>query len=178
MEYVRRAVVENLAWGSLFAKEGESFTLDQVPDQTGKVALVTGGSEGIGFGCSHTLLKKNIAKLFILSLSKEIADGAIHALKTDLGQDVEKKIIWIPCDLADWKRTAEVAQEIEQQTDRLDTVILCAARGIMTQDITPYGIDRHMALNHFGHVVLTSHLLPLLKMTALASSNTIRIVTF
>jgi NAD(P)-dependent dehydrogenase (short-subunit alcohol dehydrogenase family) len=37
------------------------------------------------------------------------------------------------------------------------------------------GIDRHLALNHMGHVVLTSHLLPLLKKTA-ADGSTVRIV--
>jgi len=32
------------------APEGTGFSLDLVPDQTGKVAVVTGGSEGIGYG--------------------------------------------------------------------------------------------------------------------------------
>ncbi|KAI0133000.1 hypothetical protein BJ170DRAFT_616022 [Xylariales sp. AK1849] len=36
----------------------------------------------------------------------------------------------------------------------------------MTYQLTTYGVDRHMALNHMGHVVLTSHLLPLMKKTA------------
>ena len=45
----------------------------------------------------------------------------------------------------------------------------------MTFEQTDYGIDRHMALNHFGHVTLTSHLLPLIKKTA-ESNHTIRIV--
>lgn len=49
--------------------------LEDTPDQTGKVAVVTGGSEGIGYGCTHTLLSKNISKIFILSLSQEVVDG-------------------------------------------------------------------------------------------------------
>src|ERR1700750_1039243 len=77
MDYVRKTVVENLSFGSLFAKGDEKFTHEQIPDQSGKVALITGGTEGIGFGCSHALLKNNISKLYLISLSKEIADGAI-----------------------------------------------------------------------------------------------------
>ena len=47
----------------------------------------------------------------------------------------------------------------------------------MTYQETDYGIDRHMAVNHMGHVILTSHLLPLIKKTASKSpDSTIRIV--
>ena len=38
------------------------------------------------------------------------------------------------------------------------------------------GIDLHMATNHMGHVVLTSHLLPILKKTAEKTSDYVRIV--
>ncbi|KAI0150361.1 hypothetical protein GGR57DRAFT_472536 [Xylariaceae sp. FL1272] len=50
-----------------------------------------------------------------------------------------------------------------------------AGRGIMTYELTDYGVDRHMALNHMGHVVLTSHLLPLMKRTAEEKGTTVRI---
>jgi len=46
----------------------------------------------------------------------------------------------------------------------------------MTYQLTSYGVDRHMAVNHMGHVILTSHLLPLMKKTA-EKGNTVRIVT-
>ena len=45
----------------------------------------------------------------------------------------------------------------------------------MTFQLTEQGVDRHMAVNHFGHVILTSHLLKLLKKTA-EQGNTVRIV--
>jgi len=46
----------------------------------------------------------------------------------------------------------------------------------MTQQFAPTnGIDEHMATAHFGHVVLTAHLLPLLKKTADAG-HIVRIV--
>ena len=44
----------------------------------------------------------------------------------------------------------------------------------MTAQRTHLDVDRHMALNHVGHALLTSHLLPLLKKTAEAG-NTVRI---
>ena len=47
----------------------------------------------------------------------------------------------------------------------------------MTYQLSDDGIDRHMAVNHFGHVILTSHLLPVIKKTASEfPDQTIRIV--
>lgn len=96
------------------------------------------------------------------------------SISSELGADKAKRTQWIQCDLTDWKATAEVANKIAKETDRLDILINNAGRGIMTHQLTPYGVDRHMALNHMGHVILTSHLLPLLKSTA-QSGNTVRI---
>jgi NAD(P)-dependent dehydrogenase (short-subunit alcohol dehydrogenase family) len=141
---------------------------------TGKVAVVTGGSEGIGYGCTYTLLKHNIAKVYILSLSEDVVKGAKGAIGSELGQEAAEKAEWLQCDMSDWKRVKEVAEQIKNSTDRLDILINNAGRGIMTFQLTDYGVDRHMAVNHMGHVVLTSHLLPLMKKTA-EQGNVVRI---
>ena len=83
---------------------------------------------------------------------------------------------WKQCDLSDWRRVKEVAGEIMKENNRLDILINNAARGVTTYEVTDYGVDRHMALNHFGHVILTSHLFPLLKKTA-RNGSTVRITT-
>jgi NAD(P)-dependent dehydrogenase (short-subunit alcohol dehydrogenase family) len=77
--------------------------------------------------------------------------------------------------MGDWKAVAETAKRISSSTDRVDILINDAARGIMTYQLTEYGVDRHMAVNDMGHVILTSQLLPLLKKTA-ENGNTVRIV--
>jgi len=49
VQNVRTALAENLTGSAQkAAPAGTNFTLNDVPDQTGKVAVVTGGSEGIG----------------------------------------------------------------------------------------------------------------------------------
>ncbi|KAK5127006.1 hypothetical protein LTR85_008365 [Meristemomyces frigidus] len=173
---IQTALSENLGGSAQAAAPASGqFALNDVPDQSGRVAVVTGGSEGIGYGASHTLLSKNISKLFILSPSKEVVDGALKAVAEGLGQEKADRTKWIQCDLTDWRCVAEVSKEIKESTDRLDILINNAGRGIMTYQLTDYGVDRHMALNHFGHVILTSHLLPLLKKTASKGSK-VRIV--
>lgn len=135
---------------------------------------MTGGSEGIGFGVAYTLLKHNIAKIYILSLRKEVFDGAKNVIARELGQDKADRIVWMQCDLADWVRVKDIAESIKRDTSRLDILVNNAGRGIMTAELTSYGVDRHMAVNHMGHVVLTSHLLPLMKRTA-EEGNVVRI---
>jgi len=65
--------------------------------------------------------------------------------------------------MSDWKRVVKVAEEFKKSTERIDILINDAGRGIMTYALPDYGVDRHMAVNHLGLVILTSHLLPLLK---------------
>ncbi|KAF2118848.1 hypothetical protein BDV96DRAFT_643016 [Lophiotrema nucula] len=178
MQAVKNTVAENFGKfvpGHEQATKESQFSLEEVPDLSGKVALVTGGSEGIGYGVTHTLLTHNISKLFIISLGEDVASEAITAIKKELGEDAANKVEWIRCDLSDWEATGKTAFDIANKTDRLDILINNAARGIMTAQKAKNGVDLHMAINHFGHVVLTSHLLPTLKATA-SKGHTVRIV--
>lgn len=92
-----------------------------------------------------------------------------------MGKAAADKTIWMHCDLGDWKEGKDVAEKIKNSTDRLDILVNNAGRGIMTYQLTDYGVDRHMAVNHMGHVTLTSHLLPLMKTTA-ENGDVVRIV--
>ncbi|KAK9773023.1 putative Oxidoreductase bli-4 [Seiridium cardinale] len=173
METIKNTIGENFG-GAAQKLSTHQFSLDDVPDLTGKVAVVTGGSEGIGYGCTYTLLKHNIAKVYVLSVSEEVVKGAKADIGKGLGQEAANKTEWIQCDISDWPKVKDIAERIKNDNDRLDILINNAGRGIMTYELTDYGVDRHMALNHMGHVVLTSHLLPLLKKTA-EQGNTVRI---
>lgn len=108
-------------------------------------------------------------------MREEVVDDALKALEEEFGPEARKKFIWKQCDLADWVQTGKVAGEIASETDRLDILINNAGRGIMTRQLNKDGIDLHMACNHFGHVILTSHLLPTMKETA-EKGNIVRIV--
>ncbi|KAL0941420.1 retinol dehydrogenase 12 [Colletotrichum truncatum] len=173
MQAIKNTIAENVGGASQLGSH--QFSLEECPDLTSKIAVVTGGSEGIGYGITHTLLKNNIAKLYILSMSKEVVDGAHDAIAKELGVEKANRTKWFQCDLTDWKRVKEVAEAIKNDADRLDILVNNAGRGVMTFELTDYGVDRHMALNHMGHVVLTSHLLPLIKETA-EKGNVVRIV--
>ncbi|KAB5583465.1 retinol dehydrogenase 12 [Coniochaeta sp. 2T2.1] len=160
MDNVRNTLAEN--FGGPASKLGtRQFELDQCPDLTGKVGVITGGSRGIGFAVAYTFLKHNIAKLYIISVSPDVIAASKREIASDLGEEVANRIVWKQCDLTNWAKVHKIAEEISADTDRLDI-------------LTDFGVDRHMALNHMGHMVLTSGLLPLLKKTA-ERGNVVRI---
>lgn len=155
METVKQTIAQNLGGDShKLVPEDQQFSLEQIPSLKGKVALVTGGSEGIGYGCTHSILSHGIEKLFILSVSKDTVDGAVSAIQKELGDEVARKVTWLQCDLSDWKQTLETAKKITNNTDRLDIVINNAARGIMTYQLTEYGVDRHVCLQEIPVLLL------------------------
>jgi FlaA1/EpsC-like NDP-sugar epimerase len=106
MQAVKNTIAENagkiVSGAHSLAPADSQFSLEQVPDLSGKVAVVTGGSEGIGYGCTHTLLTHNVSKLFILSKSEDIVDDAINAIKEELGEEMANRVTWLQCDLSDW----------------------------------------------------------------------------
>ncbi|KAF4630944.1 hypothetical protein G7Y89_g7196 [Cudoniella acicularis] len=77
--------------------------------------------------------------------------------------------------MVDWKAITKIAKQIAEQTDRIDIMVNNAARGIMTYQLTDYGVDRHITVNHMGHVILNSHLMPIMKTPE--KGNTVRVVT-
>ncbi|KAF2156217.1 retinol dehydrogenase 12 [Myriangium duriaei CBS 260.36] len=174
MQAVKDKLAQNFT-GKAQELGSSQFSLEEVPDLTGKVAVVTGGSEGIGFGCTHTLLSKNISKLFVTSVRQQVGEDALQAIEEELGADARNKVVYLQVDQSDWVAAAKVAGEIASQTDRIDILINNAARGIMTRQLDVNGVDLHMSTNHIGHDVITSHLLPVLKKTADAG-HTVRIV--
>ena len=150
MEAVKQTVAQNMGVGGAhtLVPEDQQFDLDQTPSLKGKVAVITGGSEGIGYGCSHTLLSHGIEKLFILSVSEEVVSKSLKAVEEEMGAETAKKVTWLQCDLSDWKKTKETADKIAKSTDRIDILINNAARGIMTYQLTDYGVDRHVCDFH------------------------------
>ncbi|KAI6083098.1 NAD(P)-binding protein [Hypoxylon rubiginosum] len=144
---------------------GSSNTFDpnaDIPDLSGKVFVVTGGSAGIGFGISAHILQHNCAKLFLLGKKEEHLDEAKEALKKY--GDVSR-VEFIKCELEDLGATDKVARSLEANLERLDALVLNAGLGVGKYGETRDGLDSHMQVSVIAQHHLTRILLPKLVAT-------------
>ncbi|KAK5117894.1 hypothetical protein LTR85_008668 [Meristemomyces frigidus] len=133
-----------------------------IPDLSGKVFVVTGGSSGIGFGiCAH-LLQHNCDKLYLLGKKEEHIQEAEDGLKK-YGDISKVKSIQI--ELEDLHQTDSVAKQLASELTQLDALILNAGLGVGVYNETKDGIDSHMQVNVFAQHHLMMLFLPILKKT-------------
>ncbi|KAL3449723.1 hypothetical protein BJX65DRAFT_271720 [Aspergillus insuetus] len=133
-----------------------------IPDLSGKVYVITGGSAGIGFGlCAHILQHKPAA-LYLLGKKEEHLQEATEGLKKY--GDISK-VHSMQIELEDLRQTDEVAKKLASTLDRLDGLICNAGLGVGVFNLTKDGIDSHMQVNHISQFHLSRVLLPLLQKT-------------
>ncbi|GAA5922433.1 hypothetical protein JCM1841_004907 [Sporobolomyces salmonicolor] len=141
----------------------------EIPDLTGKVAVVTGGNVGLGFVTAQELAAKG-CKVYIACRNEERAKAAIEKINAAT-PGKEADLVYLPFDLTDLQSAKAAAQTLEEQ-GRLDIVVNNA--GVMAW---PYKLVNGVEIqfwNHLGHFALIHHLLPLLVRTSKESS--VRIV--
>ncbi|KAF4541049.1 Oxidoreductase [Lasiodiplodia theobromae] len=132
-----------------------------IPDLTGKIYAVTGGSAGIGFGIVAHLLQHNASKIYLLSNKEQHAEEAQEELKK-YGDTT--RVEWKKCNLEDLKEVDAVSKELSR-LEKLDGLILNAGLGVGVYNETKDGIDSHMQVNHISQFHLAMVLLPLLQRT-------------
>lgn len=83
----------------------------------GKVAVVTGGSRGLGLHAASGLLQAGCSKVFITSRKAKACEEACEALNA-LG--CPGKAISVPADVAKVAEVERLAKEVEKHTDKVD----------------------------------------------------------
>lgn len=134
-----------------------------VPDLSGKVYIVTGGSAGIGFGiCAH-LLQHSPERIYLIGKKEQHLAEANEALK-EYG-DVQR-ISPIQVDLEDLNATDEAAKKLAADLPRLDALILNAGLGVgKFSETRADGLESHMQVNVWSQFHLAMTLLPALRAT-------------
>ncbi|KAL1618113.1 hypothetical protein SLS54_007352 [Diplodia seriata] len=152
------------------AMTSHNFTLADTPDLTGRVAVVTGGSAGLGREFCAQLLLHGAAKIYVVARSESrFADARAewsekHGLSDS---DLTRRVDFIRCDLTDVDAVQRAARVLLDRLDRLDILILNAALPLSADyQLSPQGVELQFAGNHLGHFVLTNLLLPLVEKTA------------
>jgi NAD(P)-dependent dehydrogenase (short-subunit alcohol dehydrogenase family) len=145
-----------------------AWSPDDIGDQTGRVALVTGANSGIGFATARALADRG-AHVVLACRSPEKARGAADEMESDLDHS---SIELLTLDLADLVSVRRAADQFVTEHARLDLLINNA--GVMGTPYrqTPDGFELQMATNHLGHFALTGLLL-----NRLITSGPARVVT-
>ena len=140
-----------------------------VPDQTGRVAVVTGANSGIGFETARALALRG-ARVVLACRNLDKANTAQARILAERPSAITQVL---RLDLASLDSVAEFASAFTSAYDRLDLLINNA--GLMAlpeRRTTKQGFEMQLGVNVLGHFALTGRLLP----TALATPGS-RIVT-
>jgi NAD(P)-dependent dehydrogenase (short-subunit alcohol dehydrogenase family) len=95
----------------------------------GKVALVTGGSKGIGFACASAFAAED-ARIAICSRSRDNVERALADLKDAVG---------VPADLTDADAAGKMIDAVEDRLGPVDILVNCAGAAKRTppDDLSP-----------------------------------------
>ena len=131
----------------------------------GKVALVTGGSRGIGEMIAAGFLA-NGAKVYISSRKADVCDATAERLSAEYGGEC----VSIPANLAELAGTEALAAEISSRESRLHILVNNAgvSWGAPLDEFPEIGWDKVMDTNVKGVFFLTQKLLPVLRNAATA----------
>ena len=126
----------------------------------GKVALVTGGSRGIGEMIAAGFLA-NGAKVYISSRKAEACDATAARLASEYGG----QCISLPADLSGIAGCQQLSQEIAEREPQLDILVNNAgvSWGAPIDDFPEVGWDKVFDTNVKGVFFLTQQLLPQLR---------------
>ncbi len=131
-----------------------------VPDLSGKRAIVTGGSDGIGLGLAGRLAAAGAEVI----IPVRNAEKGAAAVATVSAATPSARISTRELDLSSLASVALLAETLLEEDRPIDILINNA--GVMTpptRQVTGDGLELQFETNYLGHFALTARLLPLLR---------------
>ena len=129
-----------------------------IPDQSGKTAVVTGGNGGLGLATSIQLAVHG-ARVVIGARNLAKAEAARCLIESRVaGSSVEI----LPLDLGSLKSVASFAEAVRAAHPKLDLLFNNAGVMAVKEGVTADGFETQFGTNVLGHFALTMNLLPAL----------------
>jgi NAD(P)-dependent dehydrogenase (short-subunit alcohol dehydrogenase family) len=125
----------------------------------GNVALVTGGSRGLGLAISRELAQQGCRLAICARDEAELA-----AARTDL-QQRGAEVLAIPCDVADQAQVTAMIDEVTRHYGQIDILVNNAGIIVVAplETLTQADLERVMAVNFWGVVNPTFAVLPQMR---------------
>ena len=132
------------------------WTANQIPDLSGRTAIVTGANSGLGQVTARELARAGAA---VIVACRNTAKGetAATAIRDVIGPDADVAVEHL--DLAELASVREFADRVSAEHDRLDLLINNAGVMAPPRRLTADGFESQLGINHLGHFALTGRLL-------------------
>jgi NAD(P)-dependent dehydrogenase (short-subunit alcohol dehydrogenase family) len=131
-----------------------AWTTAQIPDLTGRTAVVTGANNGLGLVTATELARAGASVVMACRNVQKAADAAeqIRAAVPTGKLDI------VQLDLGSLRSVRHFADHLD--ADRLDLLVNNAGIMMTPPQLTEDGFELQLGTNHFGHFALTGLLLP------------------
>lgn len=126
------------------------WTEQQIPDQVGRVAIVTGANTGLGFETARMLADHGATVILAV---RDVEKGQRAAAR--MTGDVRVR----PLDLTSLDSVRSAASDLRNEHERIDLLINNAGVMYTPKKITTDGFELQFGTNHLGHFALTGLLL-------------------
>jgi NAD(P)-dependent dehydrogenase (short-subunit alcohol dehydrogenase family) len=145
-----------------------AWSTNDIPDQSGRVAVVTGANGGLGL---ETALALAGAGAHVVMAARN-QDKAVAAADQIRGVHPDASLEVVALDLGSQENTKKAAGQIATTHPTIDLLINNAGVMAIPRTLTEDGHEMQFGVNHLGHWTLTARLLPNLR-----AATSARVVT-
>jgi NAD(P)-dependent dehydrogenase (short-subunit alcohol dehydrogenase family) len=135
-----------------------SWTTQDIPDQTGRVAVVTGANGGLGLETARALATAGTHVVMAVR-DQEKAAAAVADIQ---GSGADGALELVALDLGSQSSVREAAAQILAAHEAVDMLVNNAGVMGIPERRTGDGFEMQLAVNHLGHYSLTALLMPVL----------------
>jgi NAD(P)-dependent dehydrogenase (short-subunit alcohol dehydrogenase family) len=152
----------------MLTQTGGMWTPADIPDLTGRTAVVTGANGGLGLVTAQELAAKGAHVVMAVRDQDKArtAEQQIHDRTPDASTEV------VPLDLGSLASVKDAADRILGSAQKIDILVNNAGLMAMPERRTEDGFEMQLGVDHLGHFAFTAHLLP-----ALLRAEKARVVT-
>ncbi len=137
------------------------WTAEQMPEQSGRTVVVTGGNSGLGYETTARLAAKGARVVLACRSGERAADAKASIEARHPNASLES----LPLDLANLASVRDFAKAFLDRHDSLHVLVNNAGVMAIPRCETADGFEMQIGTNHLGHFALTGLLLPRLLAT-------------
>lgn len=144
-----------LSMHTLCGMDRAGWTREDIPDQSGRTAVVTGGNTGLGSRTAAALAERGARVVLAVRDTDKGARAAEGIIARNPGADVRVQRL----DLASLASVRTAAEELRAAHERIDLLVNNAGVMWTPRSTTADGFELQFGTNHLGHFALTGLLL-------------------